>query len=52
MKPNNGSLIQFSGSKEDANDAGDCGGLPVFSFLNVSAFGKIQIKKFNSYSFL
>ncbi|VVB13656.1 unnamed protein product [Arabis nemorensis] len=41
MKPSNGSLIQFSGSKEDANDAGDCGGVPVFNFLNVSAFEKM-----------
>lgn len=42
-KPSSGSLIQFSGFKEDANDAGDCGGITVFSFLNVSAFGNIQI---------
>lgn len=41
MKPSSGSLIQFSGSKEDSNDAGDCGGIPVFTFWNVSAFGKI-----------
>ena len=39
MKP---SIIQFSGSKEDSDDAGDCGGIPVFNFLNVSAFGKAQ----------
>lgn len=41
MKPSNGSIIQFSGSKEESDDAGDCGGIPVFNFLNVSAFGKI-----------
>ncbi|KAL0774866.1 hypothetical protein Bca101_040018 [Brassica carinata] len=38
MKP---SIIQFSGSKEDSDDAGDCGGIPVFNFLNVSAFEKM-----------
>ncbi|CAA7026972.1 unnamed protein product [Microthlaspi erraticum] len=41
MKPSSGSLTQFSGSKEDANDAGDCGGVPVFNFWNVSAFEKM-----------
>ncbi|KFK25165.1 hypothetical protein AALP_AA8G074900 [Arabis alpina] len=41
MKPSNGSLIEFSDSKGDPNDAGDCGGVPVFNFLNVSAFEKI-----------
>ncbi|CAN6834433.1 unnamed protein product [Brassica oleracea var. botrytis] len=35
------SIIQFSGSKEDSDDAGDCGGIPVFNFLNVSAFEKM-----------
>ncbi|CAN6992035.1 unnamed protein product [Brassica oleracea var. botrytis] len=38
MKPSGGSIIQFSGSKEDSDDGGDCGGIPVFNFLNVSAF--------------
>ncbi|KAF8099028.1 hypothetical protein N665_0254s0029 [Sinapis alba] len=41
MKPSSGSIIQFSGSKEDSDDAGDCGGIPVFNFLNVSAFEKM-----------
>ncbi|CAH2073600.1 unnamed protein product [Thlaspi arvense] len=41
MKPSSDSLIQFSGSMEDSNDAGDCGGVPVFNFWNVSAFEKI-----------
>ncbi|CAH8270424.1 unnamed protein product [Arabidopsis lyrata] len=36
-----GSLVQFSGSKEDSSDAGDCGGIPVFNFWNVSAFEKM-----------
>ncbi|KAL1196768.1 hypothetical protein V5N11_024586 [Cardamine amara subsp. amara] len=40
-KPSSGSLIQFSASKEDSNDAGDCGGIAVFSFWNVSAFEKM-----------
>ncbi|WZZ55114.1 hypothetical protein YC2023_055221 [Brassica napus] len=35
------SIIQFSGSKEDSDDAGDCCGIPVFNFLNVSAFEKM-----------
>ena len=39
MKP---SGIQFSGSKEDSDDAGECGGIPEFNFLNVSAFGKLN----------
>ncbi|KAL0680704.1 hypothetical protein Bca4012_047551 [Brassica carinata] len=38
MKPSSGSIIHFSGSKEDSDDGGDCGGIPVFNFLNVSAF--------------
>ncbi|CAN7061670.1 unnamed protein product [Brassica rapa subsp. trilocularis] len=38
MKP---SGIQFSGSKEDSDDAGECGGIPEFNFLNVSAFEKM-----------
>ncbi|CAF2289120.1 unnamed protein product [Brassica rapa] len=38
MKP---SSIQFSGSKEDSDDAGDSGGIPEFNFLNVSAFEKM-----------
>ncbi|CAN6838686.1 unnamed protein product [Brassica oleracea] len=38
MKPSGGSIIHFSGSKEDSDDGGDCGGIPVFNFLNVSAF--------------
>ncbi|KAL0671110.1 hypothetical protein Bca4012_033814 [Brassica carinata] len=37
MKP---SIIQFSGSKEDSDDAGDCGGIPVFNFLN---FGNVDM---------
>lgn len=41
MKPSSGSIIQFSGSKENCDDAGDCGGIPVFNFLNVSAFEKM-----------
>ncbi|KAJ0233851.1 Uncharacterized protein HA466_0278710 [Hirschfeldia incana] len=41
LKPSSGSIIQFSGSKEDSDDAGDCGGIPVFNFLNVSAFEKM-----------
>ncbi|KAG2310035.1 hypothetical protein Bca4012_024552 [Brassica carinata] len=41
MKPSSGSIIQFSGSKEDSDDAGDCGGIPVFNFLNVFAFEKM-----------
>ena len=45
MKPSGGSIIQFSGSKEDSDDGGDCGGIPVFNFLNVSAFGKITKPK-------
>ena len=45
MKPSSGSIIQFSGSKEDSDDAGDCGGIPVFNFLNVSAFGKLINQK-------
>ncbi|CAH8253872.1 unnamed protein product [Arabidopsis lyrata] len=32
------SLVQFSCSKEDSSDAGDCGGIPVFNFWNVSTF--------------
>ncbi|XP_010452766.1 PREDICTED: uncharacterized protein LOC104734813 [Camelina sativa] len=40
-KLSNGSLIQFSASKEDSNDAGDCGGFPVYNFWNVSAFEKM-----------
>ncbi|KAF3541998.1 hypothetical protein F2Q69_00018547 [Brassica cretica] len=38
MKPSSGSIVHFSGSKEDSDDGGDCGGIPVFNFLNVSAF--------------
>ena len=45
MKSSSGSIVQFSCSKEDSDDAGDCGGIPVFSFWNISAFGKIQIIK-------
>ncbi|CAN6999435.1 unnamed protein product [Brassica oleracea var. botrytis] len=41
MKPSSGSIIQFSGSKEDSDDAGDCGGIPLFYFFNVSAFEKM-----------
>ncbi|CAN8256908.1 unnamed protein product [Cochlearia groenlandica] len=41
MKASSGSLIHFSGYKEDSNDEGDCGGIPVFNFLNVSAFEKM-----------
>lgn len=48
MKPSSGSIIQFSGSKESCDDAGDCGGIPVFNFLNVSAFGNL-IKTKTSY---
>lgn len=48
MKPSSGSLTQFSGFKENENDAGDCGGVPVFNFWNVSAFGKTQKQKFSS----
>ncbi|KAF2576647.1 hypothetical protein F2Q70_00006474 [Brassica cretica] len=39
MKPSSRSIIQFSCSKEDLKDSGDCGGIPVFSFWNISAFG-------------
>ncbi|EOA19569.1 hypothetical protein CARUB_v10002621mg [Capsella rubella] len=41
-KLNSGSLIQFSTSKEDSNDAGDCGSVPVFNFWNISAFEKMS----------
>ncbi|KAF3562252.1 hypothetical protein DY000_02019501 [Brassica cretica] len=36
-----GSIVQFSGSKEDSKDSGDCGGIPVFSFWDISAFEKM-----------
>ncbi|EFH62082.1 predicted protein [Arabidopsis lyrata subsp. lyrata] len=42
------SLVQFSCSKEDSSDAGDCGGIPVFNFWNVSTFGKTQKQKFGT----
>ncbi|KAH0907717.1 hypothetical protein HID58_039544 [Brassica napus] len=35
MKSSSGSIIQFSCSKEDSDDAGDCGGITVFSFWNI-----------------
>ncbi|CAF1788889.1 unnamed protein product [Brassica napus] len=41
MKPSSGSIVQFSGSKEDSKDSGDCGGIPVFSFWDISAFEKM-----------
>ncbi|CAG7911730.1 unnamed protein product [Brassica rapa] len=41
MKSSSGSIVQFSCSKEDSDDAGDCGGIPVFSFWNISAFEKM-----------
>ena len=47
MKPSSGSIVHFSGSKEDSKDSGDCGGIPVFSFWDISAFGIIKIIKLN-----
>ncbi|CAN7141571.1 unnamed protein product [Brassica rapa subsp. narinosa] len=35
MKSSSGSIVQFSCSKEDSDDAGDCGGITVFSFWNI-----------------
>lgn len=34
-------IVQFSGSKEDASDMGDGGGIPVFAFLSVSSIEKL-----------
>ncbi|GAB2275468.1 hypothetical protein Dimus_010226 [Dionaea muscipula] len=35
------SLLQFSSCSDDKNDAGDGGGIPVFTFLPVSAFEEL-----------
>ncbi|KAF3438094.1 hypothetical protein FNV43_RR20850 [Rhamnella rubrinervis] len=34
-------LVQFSGCSEDKNDAGDGGGIPVFTFWSISWFEKL-----------
>ncbi|KAG5377188.1 hypothetical protein IGI04_041784 [Brassica rapa subsp. trilocularis] len=41
MKSSSGSIVQFSCSKEDSKNSGDCGGIPVFSFWNISTFEKM-----------
>lgn len=37
----NSTLVQFSGSSEDQNDAGDGGGIPVFVFWSISSHGML-----------
>ncbi|GKV12043.1 hypothetical protein SLEP1_g23247 [Rubroshorea leprosula] len=42
LKGTSGSpLVQFSGTSEDNNDAGDGGGIPVFAFWSISSFEKL-----------
>ncbi|GAB2264329.1 hypothetical protein Droror1_Dr00026463 [Drosera rotundifolia] len=38
------SLLQFSTSSDDKSDTGDGGGIPVFTFLSVSAFEELAQK--------
>ncbi|KAJ0751237.1 hypothetical protein HanLR1_Chr05g0191261 [Helianthus annuus] len=38
----NSPLIQFSNSSNDTNDNGDGGGMPVFIFWSISAFGNLR----------
>ena len=39
--PSNSALVQFSSFSGDQNDAGDGGGIPVFTFWSISSHGML-----------